>query len=162
MYRLGMFGPKDNRQNSEGLNLISVCSHGQGASVQFAAEMQQRVPAPQQQTSGIRCHRRLGKQTISRHQKGLDKICKQHLHYQLIKGTDRSVPVISAVWARGSSQVHVQGPHRPIWGLQIHALASLCRLLCSYARTITTAGHMWHFWVLVWPSRTSISCGVAG
>lgn len=102
MYRLGMFGPKDNRQNSEGLNLISVCSHGQGASVQFAAEMQQHVPAPQQQASGICCHRRLGKQTISRHQKGLDKICKQHLHYQLIKGTDRSVPVISAVWARGS------------------------------------------------------------
>lgn len=39
---------------------------------------------------GIRCHRRLGKQTISRHKKGLDKICEQCLHYQLIKGAGSS------------------------------------------------------------------------
>lgn len=39
---------------------------------------------------GIHCHRRLGKQTISRHKKGLDKICEQCLHYQLIKGAGSS------------------------------------------------------------------------
>lgn len=110
--------------------------------------MGQRVPALQQRTSGIHCHRRLGKQTISRHQKGLDKICEQHLHYQLIKGTDRSMPVISAVWARGRCQVHEQGPHRPIWVFQIcawPACAGCCAATPGPSPVLGTCG-IFGFW----------------
>lgn len=38
----------------------------------------------------ICCHRRLGKQAISRHKKGLDKICEQCLYWQIIKRTGTS------------------------------------------------------------------------